>query len=331
MSKYNQIFGSGRTRVNDSAVASGLAFLTKELEKFDSKILEPLSSVTWARDIPVRTGGGFVESVRSIAINYMSAGAGEDGIITNKTNDVPLVDADLSEQSWRVFSWANTMRVSYLDQQKINQIGRNLEEMLTKGLKLNHDKTIDENVYIGLTKHGSSGLVNSSGIGSYVADPHTSGGSDTTWAEKTPDEILNDINKALVYTWAASEYDTSGMANHVLIPPQHYAMLISRKVGVTGDKSLLTFLMENNIGKDQQVTLSINPCRWCVGVGANASNRMVCYANREDRIRFDMTVPLRRWVTEASAIQMAYLTPYVSQFSEVQFLYTQPVVYVDKI
>lgn len=331
MGKYNQVLGGGRTMANDAAIAGGLAFLTKELEKFDNKILEPLSSVSWPRDIPVRTGGGFVESVRAIAINYMSAGAGEDGIVTNKTNNVPLVDADLSEQSWRVFSWANTMRVSYLDQQKLAQIGRTLEDMLTKGIKLNHDKTIDENVYVGLAKHGSTGLVNNANIERYAADPHTEGSTDTEWTKKTPDEILADINKAMVYTWEQSEYDTSGMANHILLPPQQYAALVSRKVGVTGDKSLLTYLMENNIGKDQQVTLSINPCRWCEGAGVGTTDRMVCYANREDRIRFDMTVPLRRWMTEASAIQMSYLTPYVSQFSEVQFLYEQPVVYVDGI
>ena len=328
---YNQILGTGRRIANDAAIASGLAFLMKELEKFDDKILEPLQSTSWPRDIPVRTGGGFVESVRAIAINYLSAGAGEDGIVTNKTNNIPLVDADLAEQTWKVFSWANTMRVSYIDQQKINQIGRSLEDMLTKGVKLNHDKTLDENVYIGLNKYGTTGLVNNPSIARYSADPHTPSGTDTTWEDKTPDEILADINKAMVYTWENSEYDTSGMANHILIPPQHYAMLVSRKVGVTGDKSLLTFLSENNIGKDQQVTLSINPCRWCVGAGVGSVDRMVCYANREDRIRFDMNVPLRRWVTEASAIQMAYLTPYVSQFSEVQFLYEQPVVYVDGI
>lgn len=331
---YNQLSGrsiGGRMMANDAAIASGLAFLNKELEKYDDKLLEPLTSTSWPRDIPVRTGGGFLESVRAIAIQYMSAGAGEDGIITNKTNNIPMVDADLSEQSWRVFSWANTMRVSYIDQQKIQNIGRSLDDMLQKGVKLNHDKTLDENVYIGLTKHGTTGLVNNSSISRYTADPHTENGSDTQWSKKTPDEILFDVNKALVYTWQQAEYDTSGMANHILLPPQLYTTLVTRKVGVTGDKSLLTFLMENNIGENQGQTLSINPCRWCQGAGTSGSDRMVCYANREDRVRFDMTVPMRRWITEASAIQMAYITPFVAQFSEVQFLYEQPVVYVDGI
>ena len=43
-----------------STIDSGMAFLEGELEKRDAKLREPLSSVTWPRDIPVRTGGGFV-------------------------------------------------------------------------------------------------------------------------------------------------------------------------------------------------------------------------------------------------------------------------------
>lgn len=329
--KYNQMGGS-RMMANDAAsIATGLAFVTKELEKYDDKILEPLSSVTWARDIPVRTGGGFVESVRSVFVNYATAGADEYGIVTNKTNNIALVDAGLSQQGWKVHDWANVMRVGFIDQQKYNNIGRSIEDMLMKSVKLNHDKTMDKNVYEGFPEYGTTGLVNNPNISRYSADEGDGTDNPTEWDKKTPDEILADINKALVYTWNQSEYDLSGMANHILIPPKQYALLVARKVGVTGDKSLLTFLMENNIGKDQGITLSINPSRWCTGAGTSGVDRMVCYANNEDRVRMDITVPMRRWVTEASTLQMAYLTPYLSQFSEVQFLYEQPVVYVDGI
>lgn len=328
---YNKIGGAGSNRafVNDAAVAGGLTFLVKELEKYDDKILEPLSSVTWQRDMPVRTGGGHVESVRSIAINYMTAGTDEEGIVTNKTTNIPVMDADLADKAWRTFDWANIMRVSYIDQQKLQNIGRSLEDMFREGIQLNYNKTLDKNVYTGMGKYGATGLINNPNIATYSADDGEAGTA--TWTTKTPDEILYDINKAIEYTWKKSEYDLSGMANHVLVPAEHYAMLVSRKVGTTGDKSLLTFLYENNIGKDQGITLSINPCKWCKGAGASSADRMVCYANSLDRIRVDITVPLRRWTTEVSAMQMSYLTPYLAQFSEVQFLYEQPVVYVDGI
>lgn len=41
-----------------AGVASGNAFLTSELEKRDTLIRKPLTSVTYPRDIVVQTGGG---------------------------------------------------------------------------------------------------------------------------------------------------------------------------------------------------------------------------------------------------------------------------------
>ena len=50
---------------SDSMTArDGLAFLEKQLEKLDEKILEPLAATEWPRDMPVETGGGFVRPDR---------------------------------------------------------------------------------------------------------------------------------------------------------------------------------------------------------------------------------------------------------------------------
>ena len=56
---------------------------------------------------------------------------------------------------------------------------------------------------------------------------------------------------------------------------------------------------------------------------------MVGYVNKEDRIRFSLTVPLQRLQTEIS--HMSFNTPFVGQFSEVEFLYPSLVQYVDGI
>ena len=305
------------------AIDSGLAFLEKELEKTDSKILEPLSSVTYARDMPIRTGGGIVESVRAIAVNYGTAGSadGEGSIIGGDTNNIPVMQADLSEDTWKTYIFAETLKIGFFDDMKAQKIGRSLQEMLDKGIHLHYDKYLDKNVYVGMQGHGGTGLINNANVSRYARS--------INFAVATPDDILAVINEALLYTWERSEYDLSGMANHILLAPSDFAKLVHRKVGVTGDKSILTFLMENNIGKDRGQDLSIEPCVWCAGAGTGNTDRMVCYANNEDRIRMDVTLPLKRWITEASAKDLAYFTPYYAQYSEVQFLYLTPVVYVD--
>lgn len=57
--KLGGIAPSGSSFTMDAAgIASGGAFLTSELEKRDPLIRKPLTSVTYARDIPIQTGGG---------------------------------------------------------------------------------------------------------------------------------------------------------------------------------------------------------------------------------------------------------------------------------
>ena len=319
----------GSLRAQDAATAGGLAFLVGELEKRDPKLREPLTSVTYPRDIVIKTGGGWVESTSAHNVSYATAAGEDGGIIGGQTNNIPVMQADIGKDIFKVFNWAHILKVPFLDQSKLQNIGRSLDDILDKGIRLNHDKTMDQNVYLGFPKYGTYGLVNNPNVTTSSA-PNGAGGT-ATWATKTPDEILKDINTAMVNTWTASEYDLSGMANHILIPPAQYALLVSTKISNAGNMSILEFLLENNIGKNQGVDLFIAPSRWCIAAGAGGKDRMVAYANDEDRIRVSQTVPLSRAMTAPSVDQLAYLTAYAAQMGQVEFLYLQPVQYTDGI
>lgn len=314
-----------------ASISGGLAFLTGELAKRDEKLHEPLTSTTWPRDMPVKTGGGFVDSVEMFDVSYATTGGSDEGLIGPESTELPTVQADIGKESSKVFYWGHILKVPLIDQQRLQKIGRSLDDILDKGLHLAYDKAMDKSVYIGFQNHGSYGLVNDPKIVTVVADPHTASGEDTDWASKTPDEILSDINRVLVETWAACEYDVSGMANHILIPPKQYTMLVERKVGVTGDKSILSYLLENNIGKNQHVDVQVYPSRWCEKAGTGGKDRMVAYCNDLDRVRFNQTVMLHRVMTQASAADIAYLSPYIAQFSELEWPYRQHAMYMDGI
>ena len=319
----------GNMMLDANSISGGMAFLVGELEKRDEKLHEPLTSITWPRDMPVRTGGGWVDSVSVFDVSYASGEGSNDGLIGGETNDLPMIQADISKDSYRVFQWGHIVSVPLIDQQRLQKIGRSLDDILNKGLHLVHDKMLDRNVYTGISKSGAYGLVNDPLISTVSAA--TKAATGTTWAVAAPDEILADVNAVLLATWEASEMDLSGMANHILVPPAQYALLVERKVGVTGDKSILQFLLENNLGKNQGNDLFIAPSVWCKAAGTGNTDRLVAYCNNEDRVRFDITVPLQRLLTQASAAHLAYLTPYVTQFSELQWPYRQHAMYMDGI
>lgn len=314
-----------------ASVSGGMAFLVGELEKRDEKLHEPLTSITWPRDMPVRTGGGWVDSVSVFDVSYATSGGSNGGLMNNTSNDLPIIQADIGKDSYKTLMWGHTLKVPLIDQQRLQKIGRNLDDILNKGLHLAHDKMMDANVYVGIEAVGTHGLINDPLVATVTVDPHTPEGEDTEWKGKTPDEILADVNRALLTTWRNAEYDLSGMANHILIDPENYAYIVHTKVGVTGDKSILQYLLENNIATNQGNTLFICPCRWCTKAGVGGKNRLVAYCNDEDRVRFDITVPLQRMLTQASAEHVAYLTPYVTQFSELQWPYRQHAIYEDGI
>lgn len=326
-----KIEGAGIPRsmkAQDAMVSGGMAFLIGELEKRDPKLREPLASVSWPRDIVAKTGGGWVESTSAYNVSYATTGGDHNGIINGATNNLPVMQADIGKDVYKVFSWGHVLRVPYVDQQKLQGIGRQLDDILDKGIRLNHDKTVDTNVYVGFQDYGTFGLVNNPQVSAVSAEEVE---GETEWSEKTPDQILNDINKAMTDTWATSGYDLTGMANHILVPPEHYSFLVSQKISQAGERSILQFLLDNNIGKNQGVDLFIGPSRWCIGAGTGGTDRMVAYANNEDRVHFDITVPLSRVMTQPSVEAMAYLTAYAGQFGEVKFLYLTPAIYVDGI
>lgn len=321
--------GSGIRTIDAAGITTGMAFLEGELEKRDPKIREPLTSVTWQRDIVAETGGGWVDFTSTMDVDYATAGANQNSLVGGQTDVIPMVQANVNKDIFKVFTWAQAMKVPFVDGQKMQTIGRSLDSILDKGIRLNYNKSIDQLVYQGFANVGITGLVNNPSVVSSMAPAGAAG--DTEWATKTVDEILWDINKAITEAWAASEYDDSAMANHILLPPQKYAYLVSTRIGTSGDENILSYLLKNNMAAQQNKKLDIYPCRWCAGAGTGGSDRMMVYVNNKDFTYFDLPVPLTRAMTQPVALQFAYITIYAAQMGQVKTLYTQPQRYVDGI
>lgn len=320
--------GVGRA-LDAAGIATGMAFLEGELEKRDPKIREPLTSVTWPRDIVAETGGGWVDFTSTMNVDYATSGANDGSLVGGATDVITTVQANVNKDIFRVFTWAQAMKIPFVDSQKFQTIGRSIDSILDKGIRLNYNKSIDQLVYQGFKNVGITGLVNDDNVVSSLAPNGTSG--EALWSSKTVDEILWDINKALVEAWAASEYDESAIANHILLPPAKYAYIQSTRIGTSGDESILSYILKNNLAANQGKSLTIVPCRWCTGAGTAGKDRMVVYVNDKDFLYFDLPVPLTRAMTQPVALQFAYVTIYAAQMGQIKWMYYQPARYVDGI
>lgn len=320
--------GSGRV-LDAAGISTGMAFLEGELEKRDPKIREPLTSVTWPRDIVAESGGGWVDFTSTMNVDYATSGGNDNSLVGGATDVISLVQANINKDVYKVFTWAQGMKIPFVDSQKFQTIGRSIDSILDRGVRLNYNKSVDQLVYRGFTSVGFTGLVNDVNIVCSTA-PNGAAGS-PLWQNKTVDEILWDVNKTLTEAWAASEYDESAIPNHLLLPPDKYAYIVSTRIGTSGDENILDYLLRNNLATNRGGNLYIAPCRWCSGAGTGNTDRMVAYVNDRDKVYFDLPVPLTRAMTQPVALQFAYITIYAAQMGQVKWLYYQPARYMDGI
>lgn len=321
--------GSFSGFATDAAVAGGLVFLQSELEKLDPKVREPLTSVTWMRDMPIKSGGGWLEFTSQLYADYATSGPNMYGLVGGQTTTIPIIQTNISKDVYRVYNWENVLKVNFIDMQKLQGAGRSLEDLLDKGIKLNWNKALDLMVYQGFA--GNGGLVNNSAIAASSVAVGAAG--KTGWIFKTPLEIMYDVNTLMISTWVASQYDVTGMADSFLIPAAQFGYLANTPSGISATMSILTYLLENNIGKTQGRNLKIFPSRWCVGAGSSSTDRMVAYVNEEDRVKMDVTVPIQRIMTtpNISSGGGAYFTLYGGQIGVVKVLFPTAAAYGDGI
>lgn len=322
----NTMQGGSKPFAMDAAgIASGQAFLTGELEKRDMLVRTPLTSFTYTRDIPIRVGGGWAEYVSAMNVGYgITGGSGDNLIQAASVDGIPLVQANFGKDLWKTHIISAGTRIFWVDMQRGNMTGRNLDTLLRDGLRMTYDKHMDENTYVGFARYGTTGLINNADV--------TVTSASTTFANATsPDDILEIINTAILDAWAAAGYDLDAIPNHIIMPYEQYNYIATTRIGQLAEKTILTFLLENNVAKQNGSDLYIGATAWCKGAGAGNADRMVVYCNKERYIAMDELVPLTRAMTTPNAERFSYDTAYAGNVSEVEVFYTQPIVYVDGI
>lgn len=307
-----------------AGIASGQAFLESELEKRDMLVRTPLTSYTYTRDIPIRVGGGWAEFVSAMNVGYGLTGGSGDGMVQAASADgIPLVQANFGKDLWKTHIIAAGTRVFWIDMQRGNMTGRNIDTLLRDGLRLSYDKHMDENTYVGFAKYGTTGLINNAAV--------TVNSATGAFNTLTPDQILADINDAILDAWAAAAYDLDAIPNHILLPYAQFNYLATTPVSALAEKTILTFLLENNVAKTNGSDLFIGATAWCEGAGVGAVDRMVVYCNKERYVAMDELVPLTRAMTSPNAERFSYDTAYAGNVSECEVFYPETIVYVDGV
>lgn len=335
--KSNASPAVGGVPVMDAAgIASGGAFLVSELEKRDPVIRKPLTSFTYPRDIVIQSGGGWVDYVSAMSVGYgTTGGSGSSLVQAGGSNGLPIVQADVQKGIYKAHTVAMALRVMFQDMQRANFIGRSIDQLLQDGVRMTYDKHMDQNAYVGFEDYDTTGLVNNPAATETTVSQGAS--TKTNWVDKTPNEILNDVNTALTATWAQAGYDLDAIPNHILIPYEEYTYIMNTPFTLVSEgaqvafSSIYEYIKQHNITNANGGDLYIGATQWCKGVGTSNTDRMVVYVNNERFVKMDELVPLNRNMTAPNPANFCYDTAYSANVSEVEAFYPQTITYWDGI
>lgn len=322
----------GGMTMDAAGIASGQAFLESELEKRDTLVRKPLTSVTYPRDIVVKSGGGWVDFVSAQAVGYgLTGGSGAGPVQAGGANGLPIVQANLDKGVYKAHAFAAALRVMWVDMQKAGFIGRSMDQLLQGGMRMAYDKHMDQNVYTGLKEYGTYGLVNHPDAAETTVAGNGATTPSTKWADKSKEQILADINSAILTVWEAAEYDEEAMPNHILLPYEQYAHILNTMVTDLAGESILDYVLKNNVAAKNGRSLYVGAARWCKGAGTGGADRMVVYVNHERFLQVEELVPLARVMSQPNAAEFCYDTAYAANISEVELFYPQTMGYFDGI
>lgn len=318
------------------------ALLVGELERLDMTMHMPLAAVSWGRDIDLREDVTIADDASSFTLTTFASagGAGTGNGIGNgkawagrNTDQVSGVGVDLAKTPHPLRPWMLELKYTIFELESAARLGRPIDQQKYEALQLKYQMDVDEQVYYGDTSTGDTGLVNAALVTNVNNVPNGASGF-STWANKSPDEILADFNTALTSVWAAAAWAV--MPGRVLLPPAQFGFISTAKVSNAGNISILKYILENNLlTTTRGAALEIFPLKWCIGAGQGGTigttgtvDRMVVYTKDKQRVRFPLTM-LQRTPVQYDSIY--HKTTYFGRLGVVEVVYPETLGYFDGI
>jgi len=320
-----------------ATVDSTGAFLVGQLERLDQTLNEPLVEYTWSRDVFIRTDVSPADEVASFTNSAfgMSGGINPNGLnwISNEGNAIagPSVDIGKTPQPMRL--WGSEVKYTVPELVKSQKLGMPIDSQKVEAMNMKRNMDIDQIVYYGDPQLGFTGLVNSTSAVGSVSNVANGAAGTPQWITKTPPEILKDVNELLTTTWQSSGWKVK--PNKLQLPPAQLGYIASQPVNTAANKSILAYILENNICSQQGTPLDIVELKWLIGAGSGGTqgqlgtvDRMVAYNDDKKYVQYPMTDLQRTPLEYRSLFQ---ITTYWSRLGQIEWRYGVTAGYRDGI
>lgn len=314
-------FYIGDTKVHDT----NFAFLTTTLAKLHTTLYEPKYWVTYADDIPVDVGGGFVDFVSYYTVDWAGIMNEFRNVVGNNANYIPRVNAGLNQKKVNVYTFevAYDLRFVELEKMKKLTLQKSIQEIYSNAIVAGWDLFVQKVAYTGI--NGQTGLFNSANVMITTIDNTSATAANSGFKGMTDASIVAFFNGVFESYLKNSNMNISLLPDTFLVPTFVGSDLTSRFSSLY-TSTLRKFLLDHNLGSDEsdgkvKVTISSRPALDTLGTGSHG--RIVAYKKDKDFVRLDMPYPMQHYITLPNIDKMSYTSAFVGQVSEIQTPYNQ--------
>jgi hypothetical protein len=284
--KQVQLDGAVVTALNNGIVdADGAFFFQRQLELIKARSYDVRYAELKARMLfPVSNEGG--PGITSITYRtYDMAGAAK--IINAYADDLPRADVAGKETTIPVRS----VGISYgynLDEIQASQLtGASLDQRRANAARRSNEQVVNDVAFFGDSEAGLPGLFSNPNIPTgAVVNP----GAGTEWVNKTPDEILFDVNDLFADIFETTKMVEQG--NTLLLPPNQWSYIMSTPRSSNSDTTIAQYLVQNSpYLNSMEDIIPVNEC-----AAANnpllSTDAMVAYDRSPDKLQLEIPVEL---------------------------------------
>jgi len=297
--------------------ANGIGFLISQLAYTEQQVFQVMREpLQYAQLIPISTAAGeWAETIRYETTDNVGRGKR----ITASGKDIPMANVLDGDASMPVVLGGIGYEYNTEELRKAAFLRRPLPQR-----RLNAAIDAYERHMNDVALNGEDNLPG------FVNNPSVSSGNapNGSWAPTDPDKILADVNALILQIWTATA--KVDVLTDIVLPNAEYAMISTTRMAGFSDKTVLSWLKENNMAKlERGVDINFTALTSLASAGAGGTARMIGYVKRPNRLVFHIPMPLRFLAPQPVALAMQIPGEY--KYSGVEWYYPQSAYYMDGI
>ena len=241
-------------------------------------------------------------------------------VIANYANDLPRADVTGKEFTSNIRSIGNAFGYNTQEIRSAIFAGVNLPARKAMAATRAHQEKINALAFTGDADHGLPGLISNTNVPevTLLADGT---GSSKTFASKTADKIVRDVNSLI--NKIISQSKGVHRATEVWMPVEQYALIATTQNSTASDTTILQFLQQVHPGVTFRQVVELD------GAGASGADRMYAIENSRDNWAIEIPMMMKMYSPQQKGLE--FEVPVESRFGGVIIEYPLALVFCDGV